>query len=175
MSYGDAAYYDDYLTSGVIWRRCWAWVVDAVLIGLLIIALAWTLSLVGLITLGLGFGLFAIMPFVPFIYHVWSLVGPNSATPGQRMCGLIVRRNDDMGPPGGLQAVVSVLLYDLTLATAGLLLVVALFTTRHRTLHDILSGLVVVRRGALEALTAPDPSWNTGAYPPRSYPPPAGP
>jgi uncharacterized RDD family membrane protein YckC len=52
---------------------------------------------------------------------------------------------------------VSVLLFYLTLATSGLLLLVALFTLRHRTLHDILSGLVVVR---VRALTAGAGGWN---------------
>jgi uncharacterized RDD family membrane protein YckC len=64
---------------------------------------------------------------------------------------LTVRRNDDLGPPMGLQALASVLLFYLTMATSGLLLVVALFTTRHRTLHDLISGLVVVRVRALTA------------------------
>ena len=45
----------------------------------------------------------------------------------------------------------------LTLATSGLLLVVALFTIRHRTLHDLVSGLVVVR---VQALTASGGGWN---------------
>ena len=73
------------------------------------------------------------------------------------MMGLIVRRNDDLGPPTVLQALLSVLLFYLTMATSGLLLVVALFTIRHRTLHDLVSGLVVVRA---EALTAPGGGWN---------------
>ncbi len=73
------------------------------------------------------------------------LAGPLSATPGQSMLGLIVRRNDDFGQPTRLQALVSTLLFYLTLATSGLLLLVALFTVRRRTLHDLLSGLVVVR------------------------------
>jgi uncharacterized RDD family membrane protein YckC len=32
------------------------------------------------------------------------------------------------------------------MATSGLLLLIALFTVRHRTLHDLASDLVVVRR-----------------------------
>jgi uncharacterized RDD family membrane protein YckC len=48
----------------------------------------------------------------------------------------------------------------LTLATSGLLLIVALFTIRHRALHDLLSGLVVVRVRAMEALTTPREGWN---------------
>ena len=53
-----------------------------------------------------------------------------------------------------LQALISALVFYLTLATSGLLLVVALFTRRHRTLHDLVSGLVVVRVRAMRPLTA---------------------
>ena len=45
----------------------------------------------------------------------------------------------------------------LTLATTGLLLLIALFTVRHRTLHDLASGLVVART---RALTGGFGSWN---------------
>ena len=68
-----------------------------------------------------------------------------------------MRRNDDLGPPTPLQALVYTLLFYLTLATSGLLLLVALFTVRHRTLHDLASGLVVVRA---RALTGGLGSWN---------------
>jgi hypothetical protein len=38
---------------------------------------------------------------------------------------------------------------------------VAIITTRHRTFHDMLSGLVVARRSALRAyLTAGPMGWN---------------
>jgi uncharacterized RDD family membrane protein YckC len=138
-------------------RRCLGWVIDVVLIGMLIWVLWWILLMFGLLTLGLGFGAMSILPFVPFCYHFFSLLGMASATPGQRIMGLVVRRNDDLGPPTGLQAFLSVLLFYLTMATSGLLLLVALFTIRHRTLHDLVSGLVVVR---VQALTAQGGGWN---------------
>jgi uncharacterized RDD family membrane protein YckC len=172
MSYGGAYSNDDTLTQGVILRRCVAWIVDLVLIGILVALLVWALTLLGIATLGLGFGLMAILPFVPFLYHVFSLLGPNAATPGQRLLGLIVCRDQDLGPPTGLQVVITVLLYYLTLATSGLLLLVALFTTRRRTLHDLLSGLVVVRLRALQALTPPPGYWHMGGQSPS---PPYGP
>jgi uncharacterized RDD family membrane protein YckC len=156
MSFGDP-YIDNYLTAGVMSRRCVAWVIDVVLIVLLISVLWWMLFMFGLLTFGLGWGVMSVLPFVPFCYHFFCLLGVASATPGQRMVGLTVRRNDDFGPPNGLQAFLSVLCFYLTLATSGLLLVVALFTTRHRTLHDVVSGLVVVR---VEALTATSGGWN---------------
>ena len=73
------------------------------------------------------------------------VAGPASATPGQQALGLVVRRNDDLGRPTPLQALVFTLVFYLTLATTGLLLLFALFTVRQRTLHDLASGLVVVR------------------------------
>ncbi len=151
---------DDYLTIGVISRRCIAWVVDLILIGLLWVLLWWVLGMFGVLTLGLGFGLLPLLTFVPFCYHLFSLLGAASATPGQRMMGLTVRRDDDFGPPTLAQAVVSTLLFYATLATSGLLLVVALFTVRRRTLHDLLSGLVVVRSRALASLTPRAGPWN---------------
>ena len=157
MSYGIPYPGDDFLTGGVVARRCLGWLIDAVLIVLLVWAIWWVLVLFGLLTFGLGFGAMTILPWVPFLYQFLSLLGASSATPGQRTMGLTVRRNDDLGPPSVLQALVFVLVFYLTIATSGLLLVVALFTRRSRALHDMLSGLVVVRTGAL---TAAGGGWN---------------
>lgn len=157
MSYGTPILDDSFLTAGVLSRRCVGWLIDVVLIAVLIWALWWILVMFGLLTFGLGFGAISILPWVPFLYQFLSLLGISSATPGQRMVGLTVRRNDDLGPPAVLQALVFVLVFYLTVATSGLLLVVAFFTNRHRTLHDLLSGLVVVRS---EALTAAGGGWN---------------
>jgi uncharacterized RDD family membrane protein YckC len=157
MSFGSPYLDDGILTGGVMSRRCMAWVVDFFLIAMLVWVLWWMMVMFGLLTFGLGFGVMSILPFVPFCYHFFSLLGVGSATPGQRILGLTVRRNDNLGPPTVLQALLAVLLFYLTMATSGLLLLVALFTIRHRTLHDLVSGLVVVRT---EALTAPGGGWN---------------
>ncbi len=163
MSYGDPYLDGDFMTRGVLLRRCLAWVIDMVLIGILVWVLWWVMLMFGVLTLGIGFAAMALLPFVPFCYHLLSLLSPPSATPGQQLLGLTVRRYEDLGPPTVLQAVVSTLAFYLTLATSGLLLVIALFTLRHRTLHDLVSGLVVVRVGAMEALTQPPGGWNIPA------------
>lgn len=157
MSFSSQYQTNDFLTSGVMSRRCVGWLIDAVLIAMLVWLIWWVLVMFGLLTFGLGFGAMSILPFVPFCYQFFSLLGMASATPGQRIMGLTVRRNADLGPPTALQALVTVLLFYVTMATSGLLLLVALFTTRHRTLHDLVSGLVVVR---VEALTALGGGWN---------------
>jgi uncharacterized RDD family membrane protein YckC len=137
---------DEAFIEGVMSRRCLAWLFDMVVIGL-IVCLCWMfLFLFGLLTLGLGFGAMAVLPAIPFLYHFLSLLRRSSATPGQSMFGLTVRRDVDLGPPTGIQALIFTVVFYLTLATSGLLLLVALFTVRHRTLHDMASDLVVVRR-----------------------------
>jgi uncharacterized RDD family membrane protein YckC len=148
---------EDRLTEGVLTRRVFAWLIDVLLIALIMAALWFVLVLFGVLTLGLGLPLLGVLPFVPFCYHMLFLAGPPSATPGQSALGLVVRRNDDFGHPTPVQAVVSTLLFYVTLATSGLLLLVAPFTVRRRTLHDLLSGLVVVRA---RALTGGLGSWN---------------
>ena len=149
---------DDYaLTEGVLIRRIFAWLLDVLLVGLTLVVLWFVLLLFGVLTLGLGMPLIGVLPFVPFCYHLFLVASAACATPGQQVLGLAVRRNDDLGSPSFAQAFVYTLVFYLTLATTGLLLLIALFTIRHRTLHDLASGLVVVR---VRALTGGFGSWN---------------
>jgi uncharacterized RDD family membrane protein YckC len=158
------------LLAGVRRRRCFGWLADLLLVAGLVATLFGSLLLLGLITFGLGWWFLGLLPLAPFAYHCLFLSSTLSATPGQALCGLIVRRDDDLGPPTLAQAAISTLIFYLTLATTGLLLLVALFTPHKRTLHDLVSGLVVVRRGAWHdwavttgALTEGAGSWNMGA------------
>ena len=136
-----------------------AWLIDMLLIGLIVGALWFVLLLFGLLTLGFG------LRCSPCCRSCRSPIiccsSPvRSATLGQQALGLVVRRNDDLGRPSALQALIYTLLFYLTLATTGLLLLVALFTIRQRALHDLASGLVVIRAIAERALTRGVGSWN---------------
>jgi uncharacterized RDD family membrane protein YckC len=142
---------DEAFIEGVLTRRCVALLIDLFFIGVVLTVLWFFLFLFGLLTLGLGFGAMAVLPVVPFLYHFLSLLRSASATPGQALLGLTVRRDEDLGPPTGLQALIFTVVFYLTMATSGLLLLVALFTVRHRTLHDMASDLVVVRRHTFDA------------------------
>jgi uncharacterized RDD family membrane protein YckC len=64
--------------------------------------------------------------------------------------GLSVRRADDLGRATLVQAIAFTGLLYLTLVAGVIWLGVALVTTRRRAIHDMLSGLVIVRAGALE-------------------------
>ena len=150
---------DDYwLTEGVLARRVFAWLIDVLLIGLILAALWLVLLLFGAADAG---------PRVPAARRpavravlLSSAVRrrlPPRPRRASRRWGWSVRRNDDLGRPTPVQAFIYTLLFYLTLATTGLLLLFALFTIRQRTLHDLASGLVVVRA---RALTGGLGSWN---------------
>lgn len=155
---------DDALSEGVLLRRVVAWFVDAILQAIIVSVLWMICLLFGVMTLGLGWPLFGLLPLVPLAYQWLFLVGPPTATPGQALLGLVVRRNDDLGPPTPLQALAFAVLFFLTLALGAIWMAVALFTVRHRTFHEIISGLVVIRARALDPpLTPPPGSWNMRA------------
>ena len=143
---------EDALTGGVMLRRLFAWIVDVFLIGLLCGAAFSFFVAVGVLTFGLSAGLFGTLPFIPLLYHWITLASPMSGSPGQALFGLEVRRNDDLGRPTVLQALVFTVLLYVTLAAGALWVLVAIVTVRHRTFHDMLSGLVVIRSRALTGL-----------------------
>ena len=151
MSYvqPDAPFADDPLLEGVLLRRVAAWCIDAVFIGIIVAVLWVLLGMFGLLTLGLGLPLLGLLPVVPFAYHIGFIAGERGATPGQAMLDLSVRREQDLGPVSLLQAVLFTGALYLTFAAGVLWLLAALFIARKRTLHDLASGIVVVRRRAL--------------------------
>ncbi len=140
------------LVRDVLGRRVLAFLVDAVLLTV-ICAVAWMLLFgLGVLTLGLGFPLLGLLPAIPPLYNWLSLLGPAAATPGQALLGLTVRHDSELARPSALQALVWAVGFYLTMALGVIWLLAALFTERHRTLHDIVSGLVVVRSHALQGI-----------------------
>ncbi len=157
---GLALLQDDLLTRGVLTRRLVAWFVDLAVLSVLCGALYAGVLALGLITLGFGWSLFATLPFAPAAYYFLSLISPMQATPGQAMLGLAVVDNATLAPPSVAQALVCVVVYVVTLPALWLLMLLGLITTRRRLLHDLLSGLVVIRARALDApLTGLPPRW----------------
>ena len=137
------------LTQGVLRRRVAAWLIDAALIAVICAALWACFAVLGVVTLGLGFALFAALPAVPVLYNWLFVASSAAATPGQAFMGLVVRRDEDLGPVSGFQALVASFGFYLTIALGVIWLAAALVTPRKRALHDIVAGTVVVRARAL--------------------------
>ncbi|MDE2335377.1 MAG: RDD family protein [Rhodospirillales bacterium] len=136
----------DVLLAGVRRRRLFAWVVDMILVGIVSLVVLLALVAMGFLTFGLTWAMLGWIPAIPILYNWFWVASGASGTPGQRLAGLIVRRDDDLGQPGVLQAAVWALGYALTIAAGAVWFAACLVTTRKRCLHDLVAGLVVVRR-----------------------------
>ncbi len=144
---------DDMLTDGVLGRRMLAWLIDAALIGVAIAAWFGFATGFTVLTLGLGVGVYGVLPAIPLAYCWISVASPLSATPGQALAGLVMVDNDSFARPTVVQALLWIIGYWLTLGLLCLLFFLAIFTLRKRCLHDILAGVVVVRRVRLHRLS----------------------
>jgi uncharacterized RDD family membrane protein YckC len=144
------------LFDGVLWRRSFAYLIDAVCIGALVV-LFWLIALV-LTVLSLGL-LWPILHFalalVPLAYHTLLLSGPRASTWGMR-CFDLELRSWTGERPSFLQALAQTALFYVTVGfTCSLILLFALFNRRKRTLHDVLAGTLMIRSLRVASGTPP--------------------
>lgn len=133
---------------GIIAARCMAFLADLLVILVLLIAANILFGILGILTFGLLWPGAALTPLIALAYFTLSLGGRHSATPGMRWQGIELRTWDGRRP-GYLQGALQTLLFYVTVTVGTVLvLLVPLFNTRRRCLHDYLCGTVFVRRFA---------------------------
>ncbi len=134
------------LFDGVIGKRVVAFIIDAIIIGVLWAIAVLAVLVLGVLTLGLAWLLFGlIFPAVGLGYNALTIGGPNSATIGQRMMGLEWRTWYG-GKVTPLIAAFHALLFWFSLAIFCPILLWALFDPQKRCLHDIFAGVVALNR-----------------------------
>jgi uncharacterized RDD family membrane protein YckC len=131
---------------GVLTRRVFAFLIDALIVALLSIPVSIIIFFLGIFTLGLGWFLYAIMfPAIAIIYVAFTMGGEAQATVGMRANDIHLARLDG-GRIDPLTALVhSVLFWAGNVMLTPLVLLVTLFADQKRTLHDLLLGTIVVR------------------------------
>ncbi|GHE57027.1 membrane protein [Camelimonas fluminis] len=134
-------------TSGVLTSRLFAWLIDLVIIALWTVLLAIIVGVLGFLTFGLGWFLFAlVVPASGIIYSMVTVGGSRQSTIGMRMLGMRVVRADG-GRVDAITAGAHALFFYLA-ASTGLLwladVVIGVIDDRGRMGHDYLAGLVVV-------------------------------
>ena len=129
---------------GVRTRRIMAVAVD-----FLVVASLSTALFIGLIVLSFGMSLAfgpPLLPIVAFFYNGLTVSGPRMATPGMALMGLEMRSMDG-GPVDFLQAAVHAILFYVSWLFPPVLLV-SLFAHDKRCPHDMVAGVIVLRRPA---------------------------
>jgi uncharacterized RDD family membrane protein YckC len=148
------------LFAGVLARRLVAFLIDLIVIVVPVIAAAFFILLFGLVTLGFGWFLFALLSPASVVwalaYYGMTMGSAASATLGMRAMGLEIRTWYG-APTYFLLGAVHAIVYWISVSVlTPLILLVGLFNARRRLLHDMLVGTVVVnnpaRAAALRAL-----------------------
>jgi uncharacterized RDD family membrane protein YckC len=138
---------DARLYEGVRTRRVFAFLLDYLFVGLLSIPAAIVVLILGVLTLGLGWLLFAILfPLVAIPYVALTLGGRRQATPGMRLMSIRLEKLDGGRVDPILAVLHTVLFWAANAILTPLVLLATLLLDRKSTLHDLLLGTVVTRR-----------------------------
>ncbi|WP_273725350.1 RDD family protein [Brucella gallinifaecis] len=131
---------------GVRTRRIMAFLIDYVIVFLLCIPAAIVIFILGILTLSLGWALYAIMfPVVALFYVSRTLGGPQQATKGMQMMNIKMVRLEGGTIDPMLAVAHTVLFWGLNVVLTPLILLATLVIDRKRTLHDLLLGTAVIR------------------------------
>lgn len=140
---------------GVLTRRVFALIIDALILALPVILAVLLIFVLGIVTLGLGWTLYWLLPAATAIwavlYYGLCFGSAASATIGMRMMSIEMRTWYG-APANFLLGTVHAVTYWISVsALTPFILLIALFNSRGRLLHDILLGTVVVNNAARAA------------------------
>ena len=140
------------LFEGVLARRVVAFVIDFIVISIPVVLAAMFIFAFGIVTLGLGFALYWLLPTATVIWAIVyfgvTLGGPASATIGMRTMDLEMRTWYGAPAYFVLGAVHAIAFWLSVSFFTPFVLLVAFFNERGRLLHDILLGTVVINNAA---------------------------
>jgi uncharacterized RDD family membrane protein YckC len=136
------------LFEGVLARRLVAFAIDFVILAVPVAFSAMFIFVIGLVTLGFGFLLYALlwpgMVIWALVYYGMTLGSPHSATIGMRAMDLEMRTWYGAPAYFVLGAVHAIVFWVTVSALTPFVLLVALFNERRRCLHDMLVGTVMI-------------------------------
>ena len=150
------------LFEGVLARRCVAFLIDLTIITIPVLLAAVFIFIFGVVTLGLGFALYALLSPAAVIwaiaYYGLTFGSPASATIGMQVVDIEMRTWYG-APAYFVLGEVHAIVYWISISfLTPFVLLVAFFNERKRFLHDMLVGTIVInnssRAGALRG-----PHW----------------
>lgn len=143
------------LFQGVLARRFMAFLIDAIIILIPLAAVVLFMLLFTVVTLGFGAVVFGLLGPIAALWAILyvgvTLSSEHSATYGMRMMGLQMRTWYGAPMYFLLGAVHAIFFWVLSAALTPLIMLVALFNSRRRTLHDYLAGTVMINDEARAA------------------------
>jgi uncharacterized RDD family membrane protein YckC len=136
------------LFEGVLARRVVAFLIDVTIISIPVLLTGIFIFIFGLLTLGLGWALYWLLSPAAvvwaLVYYGMTLGAPASATIGMRVMDLEMRTWYGSPAYFVLGAVHAIVFWISVSFLTPLILLVGFFNERHRLLHDMLIGTVVI-------------------------------
>ena len=140
------------LFEGVLARRVIAFIVDCFIIGVPVVLAAIFIFAFGVVTLGLGWQLYLLLPpatvIWALVYFGLTLGSDASATIGMRVVDIQMRTWYGAPAYFVLGAVHAIVFWVTLSVLTPFVLLVAFFNERRRLLHDILLGTVIINNPA---------------------------
>jgi len=144
------------LFEGVLARRIVAFMIDFLAIAAPIVVGAMFIFAFGIVTLGLGWALYWLLPPASVLWAIayfgLTLGGPRSATVGMQVMDLEMRTWYGTPAYFVLGAVHAIAFWFSITAFTPFILLVAFFNERRRLLHDIVLGTVVINNARRSAM-----------------------
>lgn len=139
------------LFDGVLTRRVIAYFIDLSLITVLVIGMSIVSLISGFFSAGLSWVLMPVIIFVSVVLYYGATLGsPKRATIGMQQMDIVLTPTRGL-PLDGWKAFLHPLVFWLTCwILPPFSYLVALFTPRRQTLHDLLLGTLMVRRSPME-------------------------
>lgn len=132
---------------GVLAGRFFGFLIDLILISIL-----WTLAVTAIFFLGFAtMGtvwvlLFApLFPVIALLYNGFTVGGRKQSTPGMRLFGVKIQMAESGGEVGFLIAAVHAIFCYLSFSVP-FVFIIGLIRSDSRLLHDLLTGVIAVRR-----------------------------
>ena len=136
------------LFEGVLARRIVAFFIDLFVMAIPVVFAAIFIFAVGIVTLGFGFFLYALLPPAVVVwalfYYGLTFGSPSSATIGMRVMDLEMRTWYGAPSYFVLGAVHAIVFWLTVSILTPFILLVAFFNDRRRLLHDMLVGTIVI-------------------------------
>jgi uncharacterized RDD family membrane protein YckC len=144
------------LFEGVLPRRIVAFVIDVTILAIPVVLAAMFIFAFGIVTLGLGWALYWLLPPATVIWAIayfgLTLAAPQSATIGMRAVDLEMRTWYGAPAYFVLGAVHAVLFWFSVTMLTPFILLVCFFNERRRLLHDMLLGTVIINNARRAAM-----------------------
>lgn len=139
------------LFEGILGRRVVAYLIDLVIMGALVVLVSVFGGIVGFLTFGLGWlALIVVVPLVIAGYYATTLGSPRRATIGMQMMDIVLTPARGV-PLDGWWAFLHAAIFWITIWISWpVSLAFALFTPRRQMLHDLLLGVLMLRRSPME-------------------------